>query len=376
MNLSPFPLKQWDGPIARSDGHDSVHFSPWSAPASLAILEVRGSVDNDVCCSPVHPTCRRAGDDRRQDLVAIIRWGQSMGRATPRVLVVDDDLPICAVIELALADEGWDVQTCTRGDEALEVLQRRAVDAILLDLVLPDIDAETFLARCRQQGAGDTPVVLVSAAANLEEHAARLGVSGALAKPFDIDDLCALVRQVAPHDRAVSATGAVSRGRRNGTPRRRACRPSGSSHLSLVEPGWTATPPLPDRVRGNLHALEANLTAAMTASDHDDGAAVLQAVRLIQGRAVVTCGLLERLLGLDTTVAEPPLVQAVQAVKRLISDQEVDRLPPNELRARLHTVLHTLDRALRDFLQPADEMSVSERPESDIPQDHGSELAE
>jgi DNA-binding response OmpR family regulator len=55
----------------------------------------------------------------------------------PQVLVLDDDAAICGVVEEALADDGWDVQTRTRGWAALEFLQRRAVDVILLDLRVP-----------------------------------------------------------------------------------------------------------------------------------------------------------------------------------------------------------------------------------------------
>ena len=136
-----------------------------------------------------------------------------MRRAVPRVLVVDDDAPTCEVLELALVDEGWDVQTCTSAQEALEVLQQWAADVILLDLMMPAMDAEAFLVRCRQQGAGEAPMLLVSAAPNLDQQAARLGVSGALAKPFDLDDLCASVRQLVTQRQAVHAAGAAAHGR-------------------------------------------------------------------------------------------------------------------------------------------------------------------
>src|SRR4051812_8248536 len=116
--------------------------------------------------------------------------------AAARVLVVDDDLPICEVVELTLADEGWDVRTQTHCQEALALLQRWAADVILLDLSLPDMDVETFLALCCQQTEEAIPVILLSASPNLEHHAARLGVNGMLAKPFDLDDLCRTVRQV------------------------------------------------------------------------------------------------------------------------------------------------------------------------------------
>jgi CheY-like chemotaxis protein len=132
----------------------------------------------------------------------------------PRVLVVDDDPSICEMVELLLADEGCDVQVRSHGEEALEVLCHWSVDVIVLDLHLPGMDPTEFLATCRQQVARGTPVILLSAAANLDEHAARLGVSGALAKPFDVDNLCSAIRQiVSSHDRgaASSAGGALDR---------------------------------------------------------------------------------------------------------------------------------------------------------------------
>ena len=191
----------------------NVQFSRWITPVRIVILQLRSSADNDVRCPPFHPAGRRASLARRPELVGTTVLDQRMVRAAPRVLVVDDDLPTCELIELALGGEGWDVQTRTCGQDALEVLQQRAVDVVLLDLVMPEMDAGSFLAMCRQQGTRETPVLLVSAAPNLEQHAARLGVSGALAKPFDIDDLCALVRQVVAQGLAVNGTGAAAHGR-------------------------------------------------------------------------------------------------------------------------------------------------------------------
>ena len=127
----------------------------------------------------------------------------------PQVLVLDDDAAICGVVEEALADDGWDVQTRTRGWAALEFLQRRAVDVILLDLRLRDMEPETFLALCREQGVGDTPVILLSAASGLDRHADRLGVSDWLAKPFNINDLCSIVGKYVSQDQGDG--GAVRR---------------------------------------------------------------------------------------------------------------------------------------------------------------------
>ena len=126
-----------------------------------------------------------------------------MVRVAPHVPVVDDDLPICELLELAFTEEGWDVRVRTRGQDALDLLQQWTADVILLDLLMPGMDAEAFLARCRGRGpvAREIPVLLLSAASNLDDHAARLGVSAVLAKPFDVDVLFSTVRQVVAGDR-------------------------------------------------------------------------------------------------------------------------------------------------------------------------------
>jgi len=115
-------------------------------------------------------------------------------------------------------------------------------------------------------------------------------------------------------------------------------------------------PERPWLVRDTLRELGANLTDAMAASSHDDWAAVLQAVRLIQGRAVVVRALLERLLGQDAA-AEPHLVRVFREISPLISDRAVDRLPPDELRARMQSVLQAFDHELKALVSPSGEPS-------------------
>lgn len=178
---------------------------------------------------------------------------------------------------------------------------------------------------------------------------------------------------------------------RTGTVRRCECRPNGPSHACLVEldpvvtqvvgtPQQAITTLLLDRayapaelellenepadpewlrlVRDNLRELGAALGTAMAAGGHDDWAAMLQAVRLIQARAVVTRHLLERMLGQDTAATEPHLVRVFREISPLISDRDVDSLPPDELRARMRRVLQALDRELKALLSPPDGPSI------------------
>ena len=76
---------------------------------------------------------------------------------------------------------------------------------------------------------------------------------------------------------------------------------------------------------------------------------------MLQGRAVVARTTLERLLGPSKVEANlPSLVRAVQAVRLLISEGEIESLPPAELRVRMHAVLTTLDYELAAFMRAPD----------------------
>jgi len=103
---------------------------------------------------------------------------------------MDDDLPICELLELAFADEGWDVQICTRGQVALDLMQRWEADVMPLDLRMPELGAVVFLASYRRQAEQVIPVRSLSASSDPDHHGARLGVNAVVAKPFDVNTLC------------------------------------------------------------------------------------------------------------------------------------------------------------------------------------------
>lgn len=116
----------------------------------------------------------------------------------PRVLAIEDDEDIRYVITETLADEGYEVRAVGDGHAALAILAGWRPDVILLDLLLPDLDARAFRAA---QGAGglgaDVPLVVVSASRDAADLAAELGAVAALAKPFDVEDLLATVARAA-----------------------------------------------------------------------------------------------------------------------------------------------------------------------------------
>jgi CheY-like chemotaxis protein len=114
-----------------------------------------------------------------------------------RVLVVDDDQKIAALVQDTLQDEGYMVECARDAAAALTHIAQRWPDVMLLDLRMPVMDGWSLLAACRLDPRGaDLPVVVMSAA--LEERRAEdLGVAF-LAKPFDLDNLLLLVQHALP----------------------------------------------------------------------------------------------------------------------------------------------------------------------------------
>jgi CheY-like chemotaxis protein len=105
------------------------------------------------------------------------------------VLIVEDDAALRSSLRDTLADEGLLVRVAANGLEALEVLARFGPAAVvLMDLMMPVMDGETFRRRQLQDPALAHIPVVVMTASNLR-GARHLGAVALLRKPFQIDDL-------------------------------------------------------------------------------------------------------------------------------------------------------------------------------------------
>lgn len=121
-----------------------------------------------------------------------------------RILVVDDDDDIRDVMQEVLVSAGYEVDVARDGAEALAKLPGTApLPLILLDMVMPNMDGETFLKALRRTPRMvDAPVVVVSGSAGVRQRASTLDVAGCLEKPFAVDELLGVVRRLArtpPH---------------------------------------------------------------------------------------------------------------------------------------------------------------------------------
>jgi CheY-like chemotaxis protein len=106
-----------------------------------------------------------------------------------RVLVVDDDTLLRAVVTITLEDAGYRVNTACNGAEALRVAEEHEPDAIILDAMMPVMDGWEFLARWRTRPAERRAPVLVISAAREKQAALDRGATAYLSKPFDLETL-------------------------------------------------------------------------------------------------------------------------------------------------------------------------------------------
>jgi two-component system response regulator MprA len=112
-----------------------------------------------------------------------------------RLLVVDDDPDLRVSLERALRCAGYEVTTAVHGADALDVLARRPVDLIVLDVQMPIVDGLDACRRLRERGDA-TPVLVLTARDAIDDRVAGLeaGADDYLVKPFALRELQARVR--------------------------------------------------------------------------------------------------------------------------------------------------------------------------------------
>jgi CheY-like chemotaxis protein len=110
------------------------------------------------------------------------------------ILIVDDDAGIRQLVTLFLEHKGYQAASVPNGREALSHLQHSQPELILLDLMMPVMDGAEFRqAQQQDPQLSSIPVVVMSAAENIEAQAPQLTADSYLPKPIDFDALSALV---------------------------------------------------------------------------------------------------------------------------------------------------------------------------------------
>ncbi|MGL6198563.1 MAG: response regulator transcription factor [Lachnospiraceae bacterium] len=114
-----------------------------------------------------------------------------------RILLIEDDHNLTDVLTLGLEDEGFYVDVCAVGSEALDIALQNIHDIILLDRMLPGISGEQILRQIRQHNIR-IPVIFITALGDPSEKimGLDLGADDYLVKPFDFGELMARIRSV------------------------------------------------------------------------------------------------------------------------------------------------------------------------------------
>jgi two-component system OmpR family response regulator len=115
-----------------------------------------------------------------------------------RVLVVEDDVRMAAAIRRGLRFEGMAVDVASGGEEAIRLAGATTYDAVLLDVMLPDLDGFETCRRLRERGLW-VPVIMLTARDAVEDRVRGLdgGADDYLTKPFSLAELLARIRALA-----------------------------------------------------------------------------------------------------------------------------------------------------------------------------------
>lgn len=115
------------------------------------------------------------------------------------ILAVDDSTTNIALLEGILKEEGYIVETASNGKQALQMIEKRKPDLILLDLMMPRINGFKLLEKLKEdEECRNIPVFVVSARTNTKSirKAMDLGADDFFKKPLDINVLLEKVKQL------------------------------------------------------------------------------------------------------------------------------------------------------------------------------------
>lgn len=112
-----------------------------------------------------------------------------------RILIAEDERDLNSIITKKLSADGYSVDSCFDGNEAIEYLDAAEYDAVILDIMMPHTDGFGVLSHIRKQGK-NTPVLFLTARDSIADKVKGLdsGANDFLVKPFSFEELMARIR--------------------------------------------------------------------------------------------------------------------------------------------------------------------------------------
>ena len=116
-----------------------------------------------------------------------------------RILIVEDDDDIRETLREVLVAEGYNVEVAKDGIDAYNKLQATEhASVVLLDMMMPRMDGESFLAALKNHPElAGVHVIVISGNARARDRAQELSAAACLVKPFELDDLLGVVHRFA-----------------------------------------------------------------------------------------------------------------------------------------------------------------------------------
>ncbi|BAJ00132.1 osmolarity response regulator transcription factor OmpR [Shewanella violacea] len=120
-----------------------------------------------------------------------------MGQETSKILVVDDDMRLRALLERYLMEQGYQVRSAANSEQMDRLLERENFHLLVLDLMLPGEDGLSICRRLRQQG-NTIPIIMLTAKGDEVDRiiGLELGADDYLPKPFNPRELLARIKAV------------------------------------------------------------------------------------------------------------------------------------------------------------------------------------
>ncbi len=160
-------------------------------PGLLARLKRAHAVQRNLNLPP-----KRSGNPQQPCIVPQVEPGNNPSEPKPKLLVIDDDEELCAMLVEYLQPEGFVTRTAGTGPAGLEQLARSPVDLVILDVMLPQLSGFEVLRRIR--AISRVPVIMLTARGEEVDRVVGLemGADDYLAKPFSPRELVARIRAV------------------------------------------------------------------------------------------------------------------------------------------------------------------------------------
>lgn len=123
-----------------------------------------------------------------------------------RILLAEDERDLNTIIARKLKSDGYSVDCCFDGEEAISFLTAAEYDAVILDIMMPKADGFAVLKSLRDKGI-TTPVIFVTAKDGISDRVKGLdsGANDYLVKPFSLEELSARIRAMTRHSFGITS---------------------------------------------------------------------------------------------------------------------------------------------------------------------------